>query len=84
MTVKDAAGVSHDYVRLATSLRRAKRDARKWVAGGRVEGETLIGVRLADESGPRGLIALAGMTFVTGGVVITAAIVVGLSLEGAL
>ena len=84
MTVRDADGVSHRYVRLATSLRRAKRDAQNWVEGGGVEGETLVGVTPANESSLRGLLALAGLTFVACGAAITVAVVVGLSLEGAL
>ena len=83
MTVKDADGVSHRYVRYSTSLRRAKREARQWVERGRVEGETLVGVRPAKESSVRKSLALAGLVFVACGVTFTAFIFV-LSLGGAL
>ena len=84
MTVNDADGVSYRYMRYATSLRRAKRDAREWVAGGRVEGETLVGVRPASEGSLRRLVALAGLTFVACGVTIIMAVILGLSLGGSL
>jgi hypothetical protein len=83
MTVKGADGVAHRYVRHATSLRRAKRDARRWVQNGRVEGERLVAVRRAQESGLRRSLVLTALTFVACGVTIIA-FIVGLSLEGAL
>jgi len=83
MTVQDATGVTHRYVRHATSLRRAKRDARRWVQNGRVEGERLVAVRPAQEGGLRMLLVLTGLTLVACGVTIIA-FIVGLSLEGAL
>jgi hypothetical protein len=85
MTVKDTDGVFHRYLGYFTSLRRAEREARAWVQSGSVEGETLVGVRPAQEKGSlRGLLALACLAFVACGVTITAAIIFGLSLGGAL
>jgi hypothetical protein len=83
MTVKHADGVSHRYVRYSTSLRRAKREARRWVERGRVEGETLVGVRPANQSSLRKSLALAGLVFVACCATM-AAFIFGLSLGGVL
>jgi hypothetical protein len=84
MGVMDADGVTHEYVLKARSLGHAKRQAREWVR--RQEWSAGLGwVRPADQQGnARRLLAVAGATFVVSGLVITAAMIVGLSLEGAL
>jgi hypothetical protein len=84
MVVMDAEGVTHPYFLKARSLRHAKRQAREWVA--RTEwAKTVVWVKPAvDGSSPRGLLAVAGLTFVVSGIAITAAMIIGLSLEGAL
>ena len=83
MTVMHADGVSHRYVRYSTSLRRAKREARNWVERGRVEGETLVGVRPAKETSLRKSLVLAGLVSVACCVTM-AAFIFGLSLGGVL
>jgi hypothetical protein len=84
MAVVDAEGVTHQYVLKARSLRHAKRQARAWMR--RTEwSTTLVWVRPASQQGSaRRLLAVAGVTFVVAGLTITAAMIVGLSLEGAL
>jgi hypothetical protein len=83
MAVTDAEGVTHQYVLKARSLRYAKRQAREWVK--RAEWTaTLAWVRPAGHQGSaRRLLAVAGATFVVSGLAISAAMIVGLSLEGA-
>jgi hypothetical protein len=83
MAVVDPEGVTHSYILEAKSLRHAKRQAREWVR--RAEWPTLVSVGRADQQGSaRRLLAIAGVTFVVGGLTISAAMIVGLSLEGAL
>ena len=84
MAVMDAEGVTHKYFLKARSLRDAKRLARAWVTRTKWSA-TLVSVRQAGHQGSaRRLLAVAGVTFVVGGLTTTAAMIVGLSLEGAL
>jgi len=86
-TVMDAEGVTYQYVFTATSRRRAKREAREWVS--RTEwGATLVRITRVvdpglDAKGLR-LLVVAGFTLVMSGITITAMMIIGLSLEGAL
>ena len=83
MAFRDAGGVDHRYLLKARSLRRAKREARNWLE--RTEWDaTLIDVTRVDQSAVRRLVAVAGVTFVVSSVVTIAAMIFGLSLEGAL
>jgi hypothetical protein len=82
MRVRDADGVAHEYMLDATSQRRAKREAREWVARAKWDA-TLVGVRPVEGSSPHRL-ALASLAFVACGVPITVAIVIGLSRGGVL
>ncbi|MBA3380561.1 MAG: hypothetical protein H0T97_01660 [Actinobacteria bacterium] len=85
--VTDAEGVIYQYVFTATSRRRARREAREWAS--RTEwGATLVRItRLVDPGldakGLR-LLAVAGFTLVVSGTTISAMMIIGLSLEGAL
>jgi hypothetical protein len=80
---RDAEGVTHRYVFSATSQRRAKKDARAWVA--EWEGATLVGIKPAGAAtGGRRLLAVAAVAFAVSGTTIGAAMIVGLRLEGAL
>jgi hypothetical protein len=84
MAVMDAEGVTRQYALKARSLRHAKRQAREWVK--RTEwSAALVWVRPEGQQGEaRRLLAVAGVTFVVSGLTITAAMIVGLSVEGAL
>jgi hypothetical protein len=84
MAVTDAEGGMHQYFLKAKSLRHAKRQAREWVAG-TTWSATLVWVRPeADQGSARRLLAVAGVTFAVSGLTIAAAMIIGLSLEGAL
>ena len=83
MTVNDAEGVSHQYLLPARSLRRAKREARDWVAHAEWDA-TLVGVRPAKQTAFRTSLALASLGVVACAVTITAAIIFALSLGGVL
>ena len=83
MRVRDADGVVHEYMLDATSQRRAKREARDWVARAKWDA-TLVGVRPVQGSSPHRSLALASLAFVACGVPITAAIIIGLSRGGVL
>ena len=83
MAVMDAEGVTHQYILKARSLRHANRLAREWVTRTKWSA-TLVSVRPEiQQGGARRLLAVAGATFVVGGLTITAAMIVVLSLEGA-
>ena len=83
MRVRDADGVSHEYLLDATRLRRAKREARDWVGHAKWDA-TLVGVRPAQGSNRRPSVARASLAFVVCGVPIMAAIIIGLSRGGVL
>ena len=83
MRVRDADGAVHEYLLDAMSQRRAKREARDWVARAKWDA-TLVGVRPAQGSSPHRSLALASLAFVACGVAITAAIIIGLSRGGVL
>jgi hypothetical protein len=86
-TVVDAEGVVSQYVFTARSRRGAKRQAREWVA--RTDwGATFVGIKPVVDDGwaAKGLrlLIVAGLTLVASGTTITAMMILGLSLEGAL
>jgi len=81
MTVLAANGVTHRSYVKAKSLRHARRDAREWVAR-TAWCASLVDVSPVDKSSR--LLVVAATTFVVSGIVITAAMVIGLSVEGAL
>ena len=83
MAVRDADGVDYRYLVKARSLRRAKRQARNWLERNEWDA-TLIDVSRVDQNAGRRLVTVAGVTFVVSSLVITAAMIVGLRLEGAL
>ena len=83
MRVRDADGVAHEYMLDAMSQRRAKREARDWVARAKWDA-TLVGVSPAQGSRPYRSLALASLAFVACGVPITAAIIIALSRGGVL
>jgi hypothetical protein len=85
--VVDTEGVTSRYVFTARSRRRAKREAREWAE--RTEwGATLLRITPAvDEGlGAKGLrlLRVAAITLVACGTAITAMMIIGLGLEGAL
>ena len=78
MAVTDAEGDIHEYFLKARSLRHAKCQAREWMV--RAEwAKTLLWVK--PEATKRGLLAVAALAFVVAGISITAAMILGLSLE---
>ena len=85
--VADREGATSVYVFEARTRRGAKRQAREWVA--RTDwGATFVGIQRvvphAREARGRRLLAIAGITFAAGGIMISTAMIIGLSLEGAL
>jgi hypothetical protein len=85
--VADTEGLTSRYVFTARSRRGAKREAREWAA--RTDwGATLVEINpVVDQGlGARGhrLLVVAGYTLVVSGTTITAMMIIGLSLEGAL
>jgi hypothetical protein len=83
MTVRGADGGTHRYYVRAKNLRHAKRDAREWVV--QTEWcESLVDVSPVYDSSQRRLLAVAATTFVVSGIAITAAMVIALSIQGAL
>ena len=82
--VVDAEGVTYEYVSIAKNRRHAEREvresARRW-------GATLVGINPVVGRkwgvGRRELV-VAGVTFGVSGVTITAMMIIGLTLEGAL
>lgn len=85
--IKDAEGVTGEYIFKATTRRRVKRDVREWCK--RTDwGATIVGIRPAVMSGRRAsghrLLRVAGITFAVSGITIAATMIVGLTLEGAL
>jgi hypothetical protein len=83
--VVDPEGVTSKYVFTARSRRGAKREAREWAE--RTEwGATLVGITQVVDQGGKGLrlLRLSGVTLVVSGTTITAMMIIGLGLEGAL
>lgn len=83
MTVLAADGTTHRYYTKARSLRHARREAHAWVA----EAEwcaDLVDVGPVHESSRGRLLVVAATTFGVSGIVIIVAMIIGLSLEGAL
>lgn len=87
--VADAEGVTSQYVFTTRSRRRAEHEAREWVRQCQWDA-TLVGItRAVDHRGARRasarrLLLVAGFTLALSGLTITAMMVIGLSLEGAL
>ena len=81
MTVLGGDDTTHTYYVKARSRRDAERYAREWVATTEWSA-SLVDVSPVDE--PRSLLTVAATTLVVSGFAITAAMVIGLSLEGAL
>ena len=85
--IADADGQTHEYLFEATTRRRVRRDVREWCK--RTEWETtIVAIEPAavhrSEARDHRLLRLAGITFAVSGITITIAMIVGLSLEGAL
>jgi hypothetical protein len=84
VVVRDSNGNESQYLFHAPSRRRARADARRWAAKTSWS-PTLVaitpGFRPVDV---RRLLAVAGVTFVVSGATMLAAVVIGLTLEGAL
>jgi len=85
--VADTEGRTSRYVFTARSRRGARREARAWAT--RTEwGATLVAIKPVVDPGlaAKGhrLLVVAGFTLVVSGTTITAMMIVGLSLEGAL
>jgi hypothetical protein len=86
VVVADDEGITHEYVFTARSRRGVKQDARDWVAA-TDWAATLVRITLIDggfEAKAFRLLAVAGVTLVVSGTLITTMMVIGLSLEGAL
>jgi hypothetical protein len=81
VTVLGTDGHTHTGYAKAKNLREARRDARDWVQTTDWSA-SLVDVTPVDESSR--LLAVAATTFVVAGSAIAAAMLVGLSLEGAL
>ena len=86
VVVMDAEGVRHGYLFEARSRRQAKHDARAWVA---LSGwATLVGITpIVDERSRatgRRLLAVGALTFALSTITIASAMLIGLSLEGAI
>ena len=81
--VRDGEGFTHEYVCMARNRRHAAEDARESV---KQWGATLVGIRPAIDrrSERRRLLVLAGATLTIGAITISAMMIIGLSLEGAL
>lgn len=84
VVVRDSNGNESQYIFDAPSRRRARADARRWAARTSWS-PTLVAITPGFQHvGARRLLAVAGVTFVVCGTTILAAMVIGLSLEGAL
>lgn len=85
--IADAEGETYEYLFEATTRRRVKRDVREWCER-TGWGATIVAIKPAvvhrGEARGHRLLRVAGITFAVSGVTITVAMVIGLSLEGAL
>ena len=85
--IADAEGETYQYVFEATSRWRVKRDVRGWCE--RTDwGATIVAIKPAvahrGEAGGHRLMRVASITFAVSGITITIAMMIGLSIEGAL
>ena len=85
--IKDAEGLTAEYVFKATTRRRVERDVGEWCK--RTDwGATIVAIQPAVMSGRRArghrLVRVAGITFAVSGITIAATMIIGLTLEGAL
>ena len=86
--IADADGETYEYLFEATTRWRVKRDVRGWCE--RTDwGATIVAIKPAvgqhgGETRGHRLVRVAGITFVVSGIPITIAMMIGLSLEGAL
>jgi hypothetical protein len=84
VVMRDSDGNESHYLFDATSRRRARADARRW-ASRTTWNPTLVSVTPGDrDMHARRLLAVAGVTLVVSSTAVLAAMVIGLSLEGAL
>ena len=79
--ISDADGETYEYLFESTSRKRVKRNVREWCEQ-TDWGATIVAIR--PHTGGQRLLRITGITFAVSGITITVAMIIGLTLEGAL